>query len=135
MALKFPYGKTSLARLETCHTRIQGIFQEVANHVDTSVICGHRNEIDQHTAFVTGRSKVDWPNSKHNTDPSIAIDAALYRINWNDTGRQRWFAGLVMGIASQMGPEFELRWGGDWDNDPNTPNGFEDLWHFELRND
>lgn len=131
--LKFPYGKTSMSRLVTCDTRIQGIFQEVAMYVDTSIICGHRNEEDQHTAFVTGRSKVDWPNSKHNSDPSIAIDAALHPVNWNMHGRQRWFAGLVCGIAFSM--NHPLIWGGDWDNDPNTPNGFEDLWHFELRNE
>ncbi len=130
--LRFPYGAVSHARLMTCHTRLQGIFQEVAQHVDTSIICGHRNELEQHTAFITDRSQVDWPNSKHNSEPSIAVDAAVYPIRWNDTGRQRWFAGLVCGIALMLGPDFELRWGGDWDGDPDTKNGWEDLWHFEL---
>ena len=42
-----------------------------------------------------------------------------------------YFAGVVKGIASQMG--IGIRWGGDWDMDTEVKdNRFDDLVHFEL---
>ncbi len=130
---RHPYGNTSQERLQSCDHRLVQTFWMVAEHVDVSIIVGHRDEAAQHAAFVGGKSKLDWPNSKHNEYLSNAVDAALYPIQWGNTARQRWFAGFVVGVAATLGPEYELRWGGDWDNDPDTKKSFEDLWHFELK--
>jgi len=125
------FGTSSAQRLKGCHPNLQRLFNEVVKHVDCSILCGERDEAEQTELFRTGRSKVEFPHSKHNASPSMAVDAAPYPINWNDKDRFYYFAGVVKGIASQMG--IEIRWGGDWDSD-NIFNDqtFFDLPHFEI---
>jgi len=126
-----PYSPNSLRRLGTCDPRIVDVFMEVAEHIDTTIICGYRNEEDQNEAFRTGKSKIQWPNGTHNAKPSKAIDAAPYPIDWKDRERATLFAGFVLGVARARG--IVLRWGGDWDSDWQVKdNNFDDLGHFEL---
>ena len=83
-------------------------------------------------AFDEGRSKVKYPNGRHNAKPSKAGDVCPYPVDWDDLARFRYFAGFVLGVASQMG--INIRWGGDWDSDTFTKdNKFNDLPHFELK--
>ncbi len=92
---------------------------------------GHRREERQNVMFRTGKSKLKWPNSKHNQSPSLAVDIAPYPIDWNDFREFDYLAGLVIGIGHQMG--VEIRWGGDWNrNGALSDNRFNDLPHFEL---
>tara|TARA_R110000787_G_scaffold44344_1_gene108873 strand:+ start:447 stop:842 length:396 start_codon:yes stop_codon:yes gene_type:complete len=126
------FGSRSKSRLKTCDTRLQDLFNEVIKHFDCSVIQGHRGKEDQNKAFKEGKSKLKYPNGNHNKSPSKAVDVAPYPINWNDRERFTYFAGYVVGIASQMG--LKIRWGGDWDMDTEVKdNNFDDLPHFELR--
>ena len=90
-------------------------FCEVAKHYDLTIICGYRNEEDQNEAVRTGKSNVIWPNGKHNSQPSLAVDAAPYPIDWNDKIRFYHFVGFVRGVASQLG--IKIRCGADWDGD------------------
>tara|TARA_R110000824_G_scaffold400460_1_gene608016 strand:- start:45 stop:443 length:399 start_codon:yes stop_codon:yes gene_type:complete len=132
--MNYPYSKNSLSRLETCDQRIQNIFMEASQHMDITIICGHRNEADQNEAFRSGKSQIKWPNGKHNPKPSKAVDAAPYPINWKDRERATLFAGFVLGLAAAG--RVDLRWGGDWDRDWQVAdNNFDDLWHFELMED
>lgn len=125
------YGKTSRARLDTCIDPIQEVMNEVIKHFDCSILCGHRTEEEQTKAFNEKRSKVQFPNSKHNSLPSNAVDAAPYPIDWNDLDRFRYFAGYVVGIAASKG--YKFRWGGDWDQDTDlNDQNFNDLPHFEF---
>lgn len=131
------YSKTSKQRLATCHKDLQLIFNTVIAHFDNSILCGHRDEAAQTEAYNAGRSKVQWPNGKHNRVPSMAVDAAPYPIDWRDSERMSYFAGYVMGVAEVLHDEGmitnRLRWGGDWDKDTEVAdNGFDDLVHFEL---
>jgi peptidoglycan L-alanyl-D-glutamate endopeptidase CwlK len=131
------FSKTSLNRLDTCHSDLQLIFSEVVRLMDCSVLEGHRDEDRQTMLFQTLFSKVEWPNGKHNTTPSMAVDVAPYPILWEDEGRFAFFAGWVFCVAANL---FEngkithaLRWGGDWDGDTRTEDqDFNDLIHFEL---
>ena len=126
------FGKTSRKRLKTCDEDLQALFEEVVKYFDCSVIEGHRNEARQNKAFEDGNSKVKFPNGRHNSKPSKAVDVAPYPIDWEDRERMTYFAGFVKGIAYMMG--IPIRWGGDWNN--NTilkDNNFDDLPHFELR--
>lgn len=124
-------GKASAERLATCHPDLQRLFQAVIERYDFTVTCGHRGQEEQEEAFRTGRSKVRWPNGKHNTTPSLAVDAVPYPVDWNDLNRFYFFAGYVLATAAQMG--IEIRWGGDWDGDFNfREEKFADLPHFEL---
>jgi len=128
------FSARSLSRLDTCEQDLQDVFEEVIKHFDCTILCGHRGEEEQNKAFVLRRTKVQFPNSKHNSIPSKAVDAVPYPINWNDRERMTYFAGFVKGVAASKG--IKIRWGGDWDQDTEVmDNGFDDLPHFELVED
>ena len=56
---------------------------------------------------------------------------AAYPIHWADRERATYFAGFVMGVASEN--QIRIRWGGDWKGDFNLKdNRFSDLGHFEI---
>jgi len=125
------FSPASQSKLQTCHPDLQRLFGEVIKYIDCTIIEGHRGEMAQNAAYVSGNSKVKWPNSKHNSFPSKAVDAAPYPIDWNDKIRFHYFAGVVLGIANQMG--IKVRWGGDFDRDHNLADDpWDDLPHFEL---
>ena len=126
------FGKTSRERLGTCEKDLQLLFKEVVRNFDCSIVCGHRGEKDQNEAYKRGNNKVKYPRGRHNATPSRAVDVAPYPIDWTDRDRFHYFAGYVMGIASQMG--IDIIWGGDWDGDTDLKdNAFDDLVHFELK--
>lgn len=125
------FSEASARRLAQCDPRLQRLFNEVIKHFDCTVITGHRGKAEQEEMVRTGRSKVHWPDGKHNTVPSLAADVAPYPIDWEDRERFTLFAGFVKGLAVSMG--IKIRWGGDWDGDTEVlDNGFDDLPHFEL---
>lgn len=131
--MKYPYSGTSKRRLNECDDRLINVFNAVAEQIDTTIICGHRRAAEQEKAFADGKSKVEWPNSKHNGFPSKAVDAIPYDkpLPWADRERATYFAGIVMATAHAQG--VKLRWGGDWDMDNEVAdNKFDDLWHFEV---
>ena len=126
------FGKRSIGRLQTCDQKLQELFYEVVKHFDCSIIEGHRGEERQNKAYADGKSKVKYPNGKHNQNPSIAVDVAPYPIDWSDRDRFHYFGGFVLGVAKQMG--MNIRWGGDWNQDTETKdNKFDDLVHFEIK--
>ena len=125
------FRKSSQARLEPAHPNLQEIFNEVVKKIDCSVLEGYRGKEKQDKYFNQGKSKVKYPNGRHNKLPSLAVDVTPYPVDWNDRERQTLFAGYVLGVASQMG--YNLRWGGDWDNDfAVADNRFDDFPHFEI---
>ena len=129
MANKF--GKRSKERLDTCHSDLQKIMNKVIKLYDITVLEGHRSEERQNQLKHEGKSKLEWPNSKHNSNPSKAVDIAPYPIDWNNRERFYYMAGIVKAIADEM--DIEIRWGGDWDSDGEFKDqSFDDLPHFEL---
>lgn len=128
------FSDKSLDRLKTCHEDLQALFLEVIKHFDCVIIEGHRDMETQNEYFRTGKSKLEWPNGKHNSIPSLAVDVAPVKngkIDWNDRVQFYFFIGFVKGIASQMG--IKIRSGGDWDGDNDLKDQtFIDLPHFEL---
>lgn len=128
------FGKRSKESLATCDKRLQEVFNEVIKHVDCSVLEGHRSGERQNKLYDEGRTKVKFPNGRHNASPSRAADVTPYPIDWKDRERQTLFAGFVLGIANGMG--INLRWGGDWDQDFLVQdNKFDDFPHFEIKGD
>jgi peptidoglycan L-alanyl-D-glutamate endopeptidase CwlK len=128
------FGKRSKRNLETTDVALQRLFNEIIKYYDCSVICGHREQTEQDNAFNSGRSKVKWPNSNHNTFPSKAVDVTPYYVGegipWESKEKFVLFAGFVLGVASQMG--INIRWGGDWSSNRKMNNKFFDGPHFEL---
>ena len=134
------FGTASAAELITCHPDLQLLFSVVVEKFDCSVICGHRDETAQQEAFDSGNSKVQYPNSEHNSYPSMAADVAPYPYNGDDEKRFYFFAGQVMAIAAMLYEQelmnHRVRWGGDWDGDTEVNDQtFNDLAHFELITD
>lgn len=131
------FSRRSLNRLRTCDQRLQRVFAEVVLHRDCTIVEGHRGQLRQDRAFEEGRSKLRWPNGRHNRFPSLAVDAAPWidgRIPWDDRLAFVRFAGFVEGVAATMG--VRLRWGGDWDGDRDQRDqSFNDLVHFEVEED
>ena len=132
------FSERSRSNLAECHIDLQVIFNEVIKYFDCVVIEGHRPKEEQDAAYAKGMSKVKYPDSKHNTLPSMAVDALPFPIDWKDTDRMKYFAGHVMGIAKLLKATgritHNLRWGGDWDGDTDLKdNSFMDLPHFELQ--
>ena len=147
---------TSDARLN----EVGDIVLEIKNH---SVLKGHRDQYDQHAAFTSDpqRSKLDWPDGKHNELPSKAQDvrtypnpptsslaedfAALEKYDSSplfkrvlETLRaqplredQLYLLGLYKGVSHMLG--YKFRTGADWDRDGEiADNGFEDFFHVEV---
>lgn len=130
------FGKASLARRETLHPILQEILDEAIKYFDFTIVCGYRNEEDQEKAFVKGASTKHWPDSKHNTLPSKAVDVGPYHplfknVDWENTPRFIYLAAFIMGIAHAKG--IKIRWGGDWDGDSfMRDQKFHDRPHLEL---
>jgi peptidoglycan LD-endopeptidase CwlK len=137
----FRYGGLSRARLGTADPELQRLFNAVMDKqiMDIAILQGHRGRAEQDSAFQEGASKVRWPNSRHNSVPSQAVDAAPYPIRWGDRadpdrvkaiGRFYMLAGVVLATAKELG--IKVRWGGDWDMDGDIfDQDFDDLVHFE----
>ncbi len=77
------------------------------------------------------RSKARFGQSPHNLDPSRAVDAIPYPVDWEDIERMAYFAGVVMTTAKWM--SIPIRWGNDWDGDTDLrDNSLNDRPHYEL---
>tara|TARA_R110000744_G_scaffold337468_1_gene442684 strand:- start:78 stop:554 length:477 start_codon:yes stop_codon:yes gene_type:complete len=156
----YHYGKGSEARLNTCHYDLQRIARMALSIglMDISVICGNRSKEEQNALYPACTS-VKFPNSKHNSLPSMAIDLAPYHpvygyLSGHKTQINRIagaenisyaeahcfiaseynrLAGIVLSCAKHL--NIKLRWGGDWNSNNNTlDQSLVDLPHFELTN-
>ena len=130
------FGQRSASNLATAHPDLQRLFNEVIKTYDCTILCGYRNEEDQNKAYHEGRSKIKYPNGKHNKQPSEAVDVAPWfaekpNIRWEDKEKFYHFAGYVQAVADQL--NIKIRWGGNWDSDDELHDQtFFDLPHFEL---
>ena len=141
------WGPKSTQVFKTLDPRLQEIMSFVLVTVaDISLISGRRDEAEQNRLFKEGKSKLRYPNSKHNAFPfSKAVDFQPYPMpNVNATDpkirereRKRLWAALayVAGAARVFAYAngHVIRWGGDWDMDGDlTDQNFDDLFHIEL---
>jgi peptidoglycan L-alanyl-D-glutamate endopeptidase CwlK len=128
------WGDESHRQRATCDTRLNQIGDIVLQIKDHSVIKGHRNQEDQHQAFVDGHSKLDWPDGNHNAYPSKAQDVMTYPWPEKESDQreeQLYLLGLYRGVAHMKG--IKLRTGADWDRDGEiADNGFDDFFHVEI---
>ncbi len=125
------FSAKSRAILQTVHPDLALICNEVIQAYDFTVMEGHRTSARQDELFRLGKSTLRAGESKHNQNPSRAVDIAPYPIDWNNHRRFYLLAGFMFQAASQF--DIALRWGGDWNgNWDHEDQTFHDLPHFEL---
>lgn len=122
------FSQGSNSRLASCCWELQVLFREVIKTVDCTIICGHRDRNSQEKAFREGYSKKHWPDSLHNTHPSLAVDVAPYdaetrSIPWDNIEAFENFGKHVKDVASRLG--VDVMWGGDW-------GSFKDYPHWQV---
>lgn len=120
-AAPYRFSPSSLKKLKSCHWKLQELFQEVIRHNDCTILEGHRSRQRQEQLVAKGLSQT--MNSRHLHDPSLAVDAAPWPLDWNNRDRFIAFGELVKNIAHRMG--IHITWGGDW-------HRFKDFVHFQL---
>lgn len=130
------FGRTSRVRLRTCHRELIILCENVIEHVDFSVVEGHRSKELQDQYFSEGKSFLKWPQSKHNKEPSMAVDIIPYPAGYNERA-MLVLAGFVLRTVALLQYQgiitHKIRWGGDWDGDGDyDDNSLWDPWHFEL---
>jgi peptidoglycan L-alanyl-D-glutamate endopeptidase CwlK len=134
------FSQQSFSRLSTCHIDLQTLFYEVVKHFDCTILVGFRNEEDQNKAYHEGNSRLKWPNSKHNQQPSLAVDVAPYPLpDWRKKEDFIYFCGYVMGVAKRLKEEgkitHSIRWGGDFNRNQRVSDSvIGDFLHFEIDN-
>lgn len=130
----YAWGRTSAARLATCHPLLVTLFNRVIGRPDLrhdlSVVCGHRGKAEQDAAVKAGASKLAWPKSAHNKSPSLAVDVAPLvggSVSWHwpdyhavaPAIKAEWAAMQAEGLIPAG---VRLTWGGDWARFPDGPH-------------
>ena len=136
---RYKFGKKSLEHLSTIDLDLQKAIRLALKWgiMDFSVIEGRRSLAKQNKLCGSGKSKLLWPQSKHNVlnknDLARAVDVAPFI-----DGRASWdhqyclvLAGVILAAGRYMG--VSIRWGGNWSGNPADigKQKFNDLVHFE----
>jgi peptidoglycan L-alanyl-D-glutamate endopeptidase CwlK len=107
-------GESSTKALDTAHPKLQRLMREVDKRLskrkllDLHISCGHRGQADQEKAFREGNSDKHWPDSRHNTLPSTAVDVEPYPQMWSDPELLMFLIGYIQAVADDMGIEVEV---------------------------
>lgn len=118
-----PLGNQSYVRLSTCQPELRQLVEAISHGIDAgdlaplvtdvAVLCGYRDKKEQEEAFKTKASKLQWPNSKHNVLPSMAVDLAPFPIDWGDIKRFEALRYYAQGVAVGLGIKIRIiSW--DW---------------------
>lgn len=140
----FAFGKSSSEKLATCNKNLQAVMQLAIKRttVDFGISEGYRSEERQQELYKQGRTEpgeivthVDGINkkSKHNEKPSKAVDIFGY-VNGKatyDVPHMCLIAGVILACADEL--KIPIRWGGNFDQDGQIMEDWNDLPHFELR--
>lgn len=133
--MKFTFGKRSQFHLDQLSYSLAYVLREALAYgiMDFSIIESFRDAATQDAYYADGRSKVYYPNSKHNLIPAKAGDVVPYidgSLSWNKL-HCCVLAGIILAASAKLG--IGVRWGGDWgmDGEPITDQQFNDLVHYE----
>lgn len=132
------FGTISEYNLSSCSPPLQHLLREAIRRapkwLDFAVTCGHRNQVDQDKAFREKKSKKQWPDSKHNSLPSRAVDirpaSPFNSEDWNDKLRFARIIGFIECVAVELG--IPIRVGLDFSGDGRSiDETFLDIPHIE----
>lgn len=121
-----PLGTESLEKLYTVHPDLQRVVRAASKAIDAgalsyagitdiAVLCGYRDKAGQDKAVLMKTSKTPWPKSKHNRQPSDAVDVAVYPVDYRDKayeGKMKVLHAFICGIAAAYGIDL---YNIDWD--------------------
>jgi peptidoglycan L-alanyl-D-glutamate endopeptidase CwlK len=122
-------NSTSLKKLKECHQDLQRLALAVDEVYPIQVVCGHRGKEEQDRAVAEGKSKLKFPESKHNKKPSLAVDVVPdpdrnpKTIAWADLREFEIMLLVFEAKADEMG--IQIRLGRDFK--------FKDFPHIELK--
>lgn len=134
------YGTASRAQLDTVCPELVETMEIVVKEFNVSALEGRRSHDRQRELLRNNKTKVGPGGSDHCAPLvngveledwlSEAVDMAPYPIDWNDSKRFIYMAGLVIGVGRSLG--HDIGWGGNWDDDGVIidDQNFEDLPHF-----
>jgi peptidoglycan L-alanyl-D-glutamate endopeptidase CwlK len=126
-------------KLKQADIKLQTLLNEAIKYIDFTILCTYRGEKEQNEAYNHGKSKLQFPNSKHNSMPSKAVDIAPYHpesphIRWNDTESFIFLLGYIKSLADRMG--IKIRLGMTWSSkNIYAMARFSDRPHIELVED
>lgn len=124
------FGTKSREKLHELDHELRHILEAAILEVDFSVIWTYRDKEQQNIENEAGRSKLRYPNSKHNRKPAKAFDIIPYPWGYEANYKQFFeMATYVLAAASKRG--VKLRWGGHWKNFTGHGEYDRDWAHFE----
>lgn len=119
-------------KLEFAHKTLRAWFHKYKKkYVSIHISDSWRGPREQDIYFSSGKSNVQWPNSKHNNmvdnkPLSLALD--LFQID--DDGNARWSVQFMTKLANECAANADpIFWGGNI----RLKNGGRDCCHFELK--
>lgn len=125
---------SSLEKLKQCHPKLQRLIRRVDEIYPVHVICGIRSKEDQNKAFEEKKSKLKFPESKHNVGPetgrtlSEAVDLVPdpdrnpKTISWVDIAQYEIMCLAIEAAADEL--DIKIKLGRDF--------SFKDWPHCEL---
>lgn len=121
----YMYTKTSQKRISECHKELQVLATKLESYFsDLQVSCGYRGEKEQNDAFAKGVSKLKFPKSKHNTNPSDAIDFVFITNGKADWTISKYKELIIKAKEIAKENKINIICGGDWKT-------FKDYPHIE----
>jgi hypothetical protein len=117
------FGTNSKKQLATLDPLLQDVLNLAIEKYDFAVVQGHRDMEDQNTQFNEGDSQLRWPNSKHNSHPSMAVDIIPWPTQYEDIHEFFVMATHIYAAAQKLG--VLINWGGHW-------RTLKDYPHFEI---
>ena len=133
------FSKRSKERLITAHVDLQKVANEVIKYFDCTVTAGHRTPEEQNKLYQKGRVEeggiVTYKDgyeklSKHNHNPSLALDLVPYPELWSSEDKLKELGRLFMAITNMMLERGEIEngieWGGNWST-------FKDYPHYQIK--
>lgn len=138
----YKFGAVSNGKLSSCCQELRVLANRaiVLSPYDFTIIWGWRGEEIQNALFASGASEKEWPKSKHNVEDihgspySEALDFGVYQsgvgVLWKNTHAFAVVAGCFFAAGKEQG--IDLKWGGDWDTNPQTGQKLLDYGHIEV---
>ena len=120
----FQLGKRSQEKLEQANSDLYKLVSIAikTSPIDFSVIESVRDERSQNEAYNSGYSMLRYPNSKHNSNPSNAVDIIPYPVDWTYIDRFKQLGKHIKQVAKRL--NIDIEWGGDW-------RTFKDYAHYQ----